>query len=326
MTHYSEVVKKPLQSECITYSRYDDIPSDYEAYTTNTVRCNERYVHYFRSKSIEIPCRNLMYTYNITVTSNKKCSVAVYTATCQAKMHVGCNVSNTSLVFKLRKGISKSFSMNFKRISLVTNIACVLHVSVVPTVYQDSYSLVKYVLTNNQDGHLTVNVPLVTSEVHTKPFARILHRYSSVPEPRNYTNIKYVLNTSSALTSTELVDSSSRYPPYSIRLPQVSGLVCVLRYRILIKASAEDNAEVQVTCIESLSRNRYAVIRDIKGSNISNTHTGQVLEGEFVLSPLPVDVGLHIYTCYGFSGDLGDDMKEDLIHINRFTIEYREAM
>jgi hypothetical protein len=327
MAYFSEIIKKPLQAESVTYPIAGAaIPKVFKSSTIKIRPIDgSMYLHHFRSKSTEIPCRNILYTYQVKVTTDSDCTLTAYVSTCQVKMHVGSDIKNRPIVVDVIAGRTKTFVLNFKRLSIVTDAVCKLKIKVTPIRYIDSYLDINYTLTNNRDGHLLVTLPRSNHNhvLPRVPMYRICSEYKSIPHKSQYDNIKYTISLASALTITDLVDSLSKFPPYSIKLPQVSGITCTLNYRIVIKASEEDNAQVDVTCIEGLSGNRYCILKDVKGENICNTHTGQVLEGTFILYPLPIDVGLHIYTPYGFSGDLSNDMKEDLVKIEKFELSYQ---
>lgn len=117
------------------------------------------------------------------------------------------------------------------------------------------------------------------------------------------------------------MSKSLRYPPYSVKLQQVSGPVSIY-YKITVKASEGNRAHVSVFCIETLSGSKYSNLRDIKGNNICKYHSGCSLEGIITLEHCPVDVGLLIQTPYVFSGDIDDDPSADLAVIHELTCIY----
>lgn len=273
------------------------------------------YVHYFRSSSCEIPCDDVMYSHKVKVYSSSSTKLVAYTLTSPTTMHTASDVYNKCIAMKVKSPIE--FVVNYKRLVLVTSSECVLEVTIVPVTYVDNYIQLEYTLRNTRDGHLTVSLPETWCVPRSIP--RML-RSGSITPVTMYYGLKYCLSMNAMLTVTEDVPKDMRYPPYSVKLPQMSGIVSTLRYKISIKASEGNTAQVTVSCIESLSRNRYALLKDKQGGNIHNVHQGQLLEGTFTLTECPVDVGLHIYTPYGFSGDIGDNPDKDLASIEEFTV------
>lgn len=319
MASYCEIAKNPMQSKYIEDSNYNIAPHIVNKTTLKTEHIRHvGYVHYFRTNSWEIPCMNLMHSYKFTVKSDKICTAVAYTTSNQTTMYTASDLYNKHIVLSVNKH-STSFYVNFKRLALVSNIDCNLEITITPVKYIDSYRNLDYNLIDTHDGHIAIMLPFNLTTATSFPLHRMLWPRTFTPPDVKYSNIKYSLNTSSALTITNDVDSNARYYPYSIKLPQLDGLVCKLKYKITIKAS---DALTVVTAIESLSHNSYSILKDIKGHAITNSHSSNVLEGEMILMPLPVDVGLHIYTPYGFSGTLGDDNDHTLVVVNKFVISY----
>lgn len=314
---HCESEKCPLQAEYIgkhnVYSLLCPISKETMSTSYNKQVCG--YVHYFQDNNCEISCSEVLYSHRVKISTSCPTKLVTYTLTSPTTLHVASDVHNKLIAKKFKS--SWEFTANYKQLVLVTNKECKLHVTIVPVAYVDNYNSLEYTLTNRKDGHLTVKLP--TSSCATKSIPRMLSP-GNAPDVTTYCGLKYCLSMNSILTVTEDVPKELRYPPYSVKLPQVAGVVSTLKYRIVVKASEGDNAHVTVTCIESLSRNRYAILKDIKGDNIHNTHVGQVLEGSLKLTLCPIDVGLHIYTPYGFSGDLGDNPDKDLATIEEFTL------
>lgn len=324
MTHIAEISKRPIQSESMFISDREDIPEPIHKktlktlYITSPKKC---YLHFFRKHSFEIPCFNVAYSYKIELKSNRDCKLISYTYTSQDLMHKACDVENKLISLSLEKGHSKSIVVNFKRLCIATNTKCKILMSISPVRYIDCYSNLKYMLESSGDGHLRMILPMLEA-TSSESIRRSKPLFSTLPEEQSVTNIHYYINMSSAITATSLVNQTLRYLPYSVKLVQLSGLRCTLTYKILIKASQEEKAVVNVSCIESLSANRYSILRNEDKKELINIHKGQLLEGKFTLHPLPTDVGLHISTPYGFCGDLNCDMKDDLVKVIDFIISY----
>lgn len=319
---HCESEKNPIQSEYVAKSPVYTLPP----VTKSTLRTKwnpeaRGYIHYFTNYNCEIPCNNVLYSYKVSMCSSKCTKVLMYSLTSPTTMHLAYNVYNERVTTVLHKHAQDSI-INFKRLVIVTSEDCVVQLTLTQVPHVNSYALLEYTLKNSMDGHLIVTLPRSKCVRYHIPRPCVPIRMSLGAKKTTYKGIKYCITMNSLLTITEDLESSLKYPPYSVKLPQVHGSPLVLHYRIRVKASGGDSASVVVTCIESLSRSMYSILKDSKGNNISAQHTGCFLEGSLVLNGSPVDVGLHIHTPYGFVGDLGDNPDTDLVSILEFSVTY----
>lgn len=312
---HCESEKYPLQCETIIQHIYCAPPKI--QFSTLSLKCIGGYAHCF-GHGYEIPCDNLLYSYRVSIESDIPAKIVLYTLTSSDSHHITGDVFNQKAAVVIEDN-EVSFDINFKRLVLVTNKECKLQVKIQPLPYVDSYAYLDYTLVNNRAGHLVVKLP--ESLYTSRPIPRSLCS-KAIPPSVNLTGFKYCLTMNSVLTVTEGIRKDLRYPPYSVKLPQVNGVTTTVKYKISVKTSEGERADVTVTCIESLSRNRYSILKDEQGNNILTKHLGCDLEGSFVLTRCPVDVGLHIYTPYGFSGDIGDNPNTDLVEFIDFTLSY----
>jgi hypothetical protein len=133
--------------------------------------------------------------------------------------------------------------------------------------------------------------------------------------------LKYHTQLNRLVTLSVQVDSHYAYPPFSVRTAPSSRQVR-LNYRIRVSPSAGDNAEITVSGIETTSTQGYAILQTTNGTAIANQHRGQRLEGSLLLPAGVLDVGLELFTPYGFSADIGSDPETSLAHFDVFRITY----
>jgi hypothetical protein len=96
----------------------------------------------------------------------------------------------------------------------------------------------------------------------------------------------------------------------------------VLVYKITCKPSAGNDAELLVSCIETLSKETYSILLDDCKKKLERHHIGREVSGSFALPIGCTDVGLSIETPYGFSCDVGEDITTCLATFEIFRIEF----
>jgi hypothetical protein len=312
------------------------------ARTLETKHIGNKYVHQFSQYLIASSC---LYSYQVIIISDTKTQVRIYDKfegnlyrLTQKALHLKknpeilTNSNNISEYTKVR--CSKLWTtivnnLNFKEIAIITKVDCRLNVIIRPIPYKENvpfkYSLVE------QDGNYIIS-PIFTSNISQELFDYQVLKYrmgalnfiSPSPIIKNeqidIKNIQYYLNFSTVVSLTYNVDEQYKYPPYSVKVGNGTTGSAELSYSITMKPSAGSSADVKISCIESLSYNSYSILKDISGKELSANHTGNVATGSFILPKGIIDVGIHIYTPYGFSGDIGDNPATDLVHFDKFSL------
>ncbi len=284
--------------------------------------------HILSNDSIEYVMESCLTAYKVKVRSNIKTKVRLYTIV-KNKLYWLYDIYGDQAYAKLTPCTVKTFVISEKVLAIATDKPCFIEYKVrkLDISILDS-KLNKFIL---ESGHLVIFKCVHRKDklIKQKHFDHhSLTRYladRSLEDAKDFklTNIEYCINLASALSVTDNVENIHRYSPFSARLTQSKNYIAVLTYNIYTKPSAGDDAEITVTCIESISKNSYALLQGADGKPISAQITGTRLQGKFDLPIGCIDVGLHIYTPYGFSGDIGDDPNTDLIIFNLFKISYK---
>jgi len=261
------------------------------------IKDGNKYVHSFHSGTVlEMPLtKDGKYTkcILIQVITNKTCKLRLYTIV--AGTVVWAWNSHGFAKTNLIEGKVNAVTTCNKYISIVTNKKCVLQVKINP------------ITSSFKPKH--VNLPIC----RLSECARIKLNQTNYP-PCNVKDIQYFLMANKAITITDHIISELKYPPYSVRINPSKG--CKLHYRIRMKLSAGDKANVTVSCIESGMGGSYILL-----DGLVNYSKGTICEGFFNVPAGYTDVGLLISTPYGFSGDFGDDVTKDCIVFESFLCE-----
>lgn len=268
--------------------------------TQATIRMNDVYFHKTEmGECIYSP--SCMFDYKITISvKNASTNVKLYT-----------EVNGQLHLLIPRNHVSQDSPLTvlcvFKTMYIVTSDDCVLRVHLSPK--------------NQEKTKLECHgVTFVLSEGRTKLIMKHnLNRSQREPLPLQFLpaaelptlavsikGMKYYLNTSSILTLSKSVDDNLSYPPYSVQLLRSSKYRAKLSYVLKLKTS-EEFAKIIISAISSLTSDTYTTIKkDDTNEDLANAHIGNTVSGSFILPVGCLDVGLHIYTPYGFSGDIED--------------------
>ena len=131
------------------------------------------------------------------------------------------------------------------------------------------------------------------------PSPGIAKAQGCIPSP----GMRYFLNLSAILTLSVDVPKIA-FPPYSL---EVVGRNARLMYDILLSPSAGEQAEIHISAIKTLSESSYSVLTCQDGSELTRQSKGTRVSGVFELPEGCTNVGLHIWTPFGFSADIGQD-------------------
>jgi len=212
----------------------------------------------------------------------------------------------------------------FKNQILVSSTRCKLWIRTVPTGddsgrhhhHPNTLPVVK------QRGHFRV-MPI--GDQTSSPGRPIKDFFSGgyVPVDVEIEGMRYYLDVSSILTlSTSVLELG--YPPYSLSLERSTTHRAYLVYEIGLSPSEGESAEISLTAIESLSSGTYAIIKGDDGKELTQITKGSLARGEFPLPMFCSDAGIHIWTPYGFSVDIGQDPATSLAIFHSLRIEYRK--
>lgn len=210
---------------------------------------------------------------------------------------------------------------SFKKLAIVTANVCLLEVEV-------KYSKQCYFhshpvrISAGRTLSLAPNPSPVSERLPLSPFFPLSSSSSSEsPLTVKAVGMKYYLDVSALLTlSVDMTELS--YPPYSLRLDRSQTHRARLSYEIDLSPSEGEDAVITITAIETLGGGSYSPLVDEEGKELINTDKGTRIAGSFLLLPLCSDVGLHIFTPYGFSADIGQDPATSLAHFRMLEVEY----
>jgi hypothetical protein len=310
--------------------------------TTHTKHMGNKYFHSFPQYLIASSC---LYSYEVIIISNIKTQIRIYDKfeenlyrltekALQFKKNGKMSIKSPHIT-DYKKGICSEVwsaivnNLNFKEIVMVTKDDCILNVIIRPVSYKENipfeYSLIE------QEGHYIIS-PIITNDIGQLFFDALLLKYQrqslnyilSNPvvkdEQVDIKNIQYFLNFTTVVSSTYNVNEDYRYPPFSVKVGNGTTGSAELSYNIRMKTSAGSSADVKISCIESLSRDSYSILKDATGKELTASHTGELAVGSFMLPKGIIDIGIHIYTPYGFSGDIGDNPATDLVQFDKFSL------
>jgi hypothetical protein len=286
-------------------------------------KLNGKWIHVFKlgsNLSIEMFAPSSLWSYKVKVTSEHNTKVRFYSLIEQTMQYM-VDIEDKLCQYNLMSGIPTKFIANFKVIILVSKNPTPITISLEPISYR-KFNYRCYSARKKMLGHRLI-VPYYNHtviKIREKSLKHALPRfYVSNTEDKTIKVFitQYYLNLSSIITVT--TDKQNSYPPYSIKLYPDNHII--LKYHIVVKASAGDNAKISVTAIETQSSETYSIIQN-DGKNLTNEHQGLELVGQFVLPDGCPDVGLHIYTPYGFSGSIHDNKYKDLAKFKQFDLIY----
>lgn len=151
--------------------------------------------------------------------------------------------------------------------------------------------------------------------------SRALPSYNITPESFEVSReMEYFLGLTSVTTASEMIEDKYQCSPFCVKLLTGSNLRAKLCYDLSV-CCADETATVKVIAIEGNSKTTYLDIIGDEGV-LENTHQAPRLTGTFYLPIGCRDVGLHLYTDYGFGGDSDIDKYHGYITYHKFSIEY----
>ena len=263
---------------------------------------------------------NCIFNYKITVMANSDTTITLYTVI-NDQLEWLETVEDVYATAQLNKNRAHGFICKFKSIVFVTSERCRLNIKIDPQkiilLNKENY------IFNNKRGHSIISVDEIdniSSISRKNGISRRLNKDIDAFEV-SIERMKYYLNLSAILTISNSIDNEYKYLPYSIKLNQSSKHRAILKYDIKLSPSAGDFAEITITAIESLSLDTYSIIKD-NDKGLIHSKVGCNVKGEFALPIGTLDVGLHIYTPYGFSADIGQDPNTCLAIFNNLSISY----
>jgi len=301
---------------------------------------HKKYIHIFnhcdqKHKNLitEINLSNNLFSYKIRARLFKdngckdECQLELYSLIDGRAQHLA-TCDDKYAKFHLNNAVV-SLRANLKVLYVLTSKKCKIELKIKPVkrIIEKWDSFCLTILTNGHHKLVPRNEGLqeraaeISADSISGSLDRQLPVFAENPSGVSLTGLVYYLELASIITVTTGVDIAYRYPPYSIKLLQGSNIRATLTYSIELKASAGENADVTITAIETLSNNSYAVIQN-EGKDLKNQHVGTKAIGSLLLPIGCFDVGLHIYTPYGFSGDTNDDKFKDLAKFLQYKIDY----
>lgn len=146
---------------------------------------------------------------------------------------------------------------------------------------------------------------------------------SCTSPPNNFDvsgELEYFLGLTTVTTASETVEGRYQCSPFCVKITTGNNLRTKLSYDLTVLC-ADETATVRVTAIEGNSTTTYIDITDDNGV-LSRSHQAPRLTGFFYLPVGCQDVGLHLYTDYGFGGDSNIDKYHGYITYHRFSITY----
>ena len=320
---------------------------DISKYTFGTIHRNTKSVIKYEGKYIHVLEDNIylqdllcIHSYNVNVVSDKDTKIRLYTLM-MGKLYWQTDNSEFGVSFaseQLIGGIAIKFSINSKCVIFVTERKCKLSIAI-DTIKKISSLKIPHELIENSGHsviHPTLNEELKKSimehyALHSISLINIENRINDKRSVERYSEknvdiygLEYYLYMSTILTITRNIKEEYRYPPYSIKLSSGQGIVTLI-YRLSFNSDVDG---VTITCIESLSKSTYAILRANDGKKLYKEHGNNIVngrniaEGSFRLPDSCLDVGLHLYSPYGFSVDIGDDLNKDAVKFEKLTLVY----
>lgn len=289
--------------------------------TGHTVKdCRGNLLHYFGHQAL-VNFSTALCSYELTITADANVQLRIFN-------RYRCNLLEPALELRLKAHQPTTLQVtDLKTWSCYTDEDCLLSILVRPLkkISEDDEASVRVV---PKEGHRRLLLKSLSPQA--KKLAHQSHEQAIVLSPSSASKIviptlminglKYYYSLNSLITLSVDLDQHLSYLPYSIKISNSSP--AVLHYRIISSPSSGEDAHVTVTAIETISANRYGIIADSSNRPLVNHHQGSKLEGSFVLPSGLSDVGLHLYTLYGFSVDVGQNPATDLARFEVFQVTY----
>ena len=322
------------QSVCLStrHRSKTRLPPEISADTVYTTKVStDRYLHVLsvngaRTSSIRAPSAACDYVVKMTNNTTSSVRVMLYTDIC-GSLEWMADVNDVYAKTEIASGASRCFAVRFKLLVVVSLTDAVLDVLIIPVI--DRHYPFDELENKRSNGHVRIALDAKESNnisSRSKKYAlstavsHSLHpSLFSPPGTTEITDMSYYLNFNSLLT---LYLPLHKYPSYSVPLVMSKDYRAVLKYDIELSASAGEAADITLTAIESLSYDSYSIIKDETGKEITHVKSGIRVTGEFILPLLCSDVGIHIYTPYGFSADIGEDPRTSLAKFHMFEVRY----
>jgi hypothetical protein len=246
-----------------------------------------------------------MHSHYITIISDKDTKIKLYTLK-SGKPHFLRDVCGNKISRKCIVGLPKSFLVNCKLFIVSTSNRCSLKIVITE---------VEYIANKFNDYH-----PTELSVRYRSGF--LPGKNLSLEESIDVKNINYFIDMNKLITSTIKVIDKYKHPPYSVVVPTLPGKRSKLIYEISCSPSSGDDSNVLVSCIETISKESYSVLLDDSKKKIERYHKGTSAIGEFILPFGCTDVGLILYSPYGFSCEIGENIDNCLATFKTFKIEF----
>ena len=228
------------------------------------------------------------------------------------------------------RGNYGSFRTSSKSLAIASDLQQPIRIKITPKC-KKRLCFNKYIDLIDYEGHQAL-VPRKEFDELTEKIVNYSLRHSlrqelpfskQLPETIDFGGyLNYYLNLSTIMTLSDKVDKKYKFSPYSVKLFGFGGIRCKVFYQIKVIAAAGEDANVMVTAIESLSEDTYTELRDLNGEILKRNHRGNLLSGEFELKEGCSDIGLHIYTPYGYGDDTKEDKYRDLAIFEKFEVVY----
>jgi len=321
MKTISRVNTKHLNVDC-----QDSLPSKLKLTFDNTTRHKNKFVHSLDNFNCEIVVPSLTCDYQIKWKCDRETCIRFY------NLVDGCFQylvdSNDSYCRYI--GNHGSFTCKAKILIVATSdivkLKLCLKACPFKTIFLDNHLQVV-----NHKGHQTFipkpEYELLSAKLKKYSLRHSLHRElvhcTIVPETIEYNKfLVYYLNLASLVTITADVDADCRCTPFSVKLITANNLVALLEYEIELHTCAGEDAEITVTAIETLAADSYTELKDAQGQIVHSNHKGNLVKGSFRLPIGTTDIGLHIYTPYGYGDDTRQDKYKNIALFKSFKVGY----
>ena len=238
---------------------------------------------------------------------------------------------DTSDNFARFVGTSGTFGSNTKIVGVATTDPVNLTITWSPRIYKSYVDSLYYTLSNRLKGHqeysVNSNYKQLSENIKKYSFRhavpRILNTYNQAPATIEFaTDLVYYLHLDSIITLSTNIHTEYRCKPFSVKLQYGTNVAAIIDYQIQLYPCAGNDAKITVTAIETVTADSYVNILDSSGKSFIQHHTGCLIAGQFSLPAGLTDVGLHIYTPYGYGDDTSKNKYTDLAIFKSYRITY----
>lgn len=300
--------------------------------TAHRIKYRGKYIHCLRRLQ-DFICNTEIFMnvetsgYQITWKTTKSTHIRFYTLV-SGSLEYLVDISDNFARFV---GTSGTFSSNTKIIGVATTDPVNVIMSWSPRSYKSYIDSPYYTLNSRLQGHQEYSVyndyKQLSNDIkeyssrHAVP--RVLNTYTEAPAPIEFAaDLIYYLHLDSIITISTNIQTAYRCQPFSVKLEYGSNLTAVIDYQIQLSPCAETAAKITVTAIETVTADSYVNVLDTFGKSLISHHTGCLISGQFSLPVGLTDVGLHIYTPYGYGDDTSKNKYTDLAIFKSYRITY----